>query len=183
MAAPQWQCDLGSALMKRNEMTLQALADREAIREVIYRYCRAIDREDADLGRSVFHEDATADYGEIYRGSGRGFYDFSFGATKGLNCRTHHQVGNVIISLNGDRASSEAYVRSVFRLFTGDRIMQSQAWARYIDQWSCRDGVWAIDNRLAITDFDEAMREVSTHDSASVGRRGRDDPSYAGMGY
>jgi hypothetical protein len=171
----------GEDAMKRSEASLQALADREAIREALYRYCRAIDRQDAELGCSVFHEDAVADYSPIYNGSGRGFFDFSLGQMKGVNCRTHHQVGNVIIELNGDRAASEAYVRSAFRLFAGEKIMQSQAWARYVDQWSCRNGVWAIDKRLAITDFDEAMREVSTHDASSPGRRDRDDPSYTAM--
>ena len=50
---------------------LQQLADREAIRERLYRYCRSMDRVDAPLGQSIFHEDATADYGPIFKGRGR----------------------------------------------------------------------------------------------------------------
>ena len=48
---------------------MRGLLDRQAITEQIYRYCRAVDRLDIPLGHSVFHEDATADYGDsLYRG-------------------------------------------------------------------------------------------------------------------
>jgi hypothetical protein len=43
---------------------IQALLDKEAIREGLYRYCRSVDRLDAALGHGVFHEDSYADYGE-----------------------------------------------------------------------------------------------------------------------
>ena len=43
--------------------TLQSLADRQAITEMIYRYCRSVDRLDIPLGHSIWHEDAIADYG------------------------------------------------------------------------------------------------------------------------
>jgi hypothetical protein len=56
---------------------LQALLDRQAITEQIYLYCRAVDRLDIPLGHSVFHDDATANYGEsLYQGDGRGVIYF-----------------------------------------------------------------------------------------------------------
>jgi hypothetical protein len=167
--------------MKREQASLAALADREAIREMIYRYCRALDRSDVVLGYSVFHEDSEADYGPIYSGSGRGFIDFSLGSTKGLNCSTHHQVSNITIQLDGDRASSEAYVLSTFRMLMGEQQMQSQSWARYIDQWSCRAGEWRISKRLAITDFDTSMAEVKANPPSPIGQRNREDPSFAAL--
>ena len=59
-----------------NEEEVRALADKEAIREALYRYCRSVDRLDAPLGHSVFHEDSYADYGaDVYQGPGRGCID------------------------------------------------------------------------------------------------------------
>ena len=40
---------------------LRELSDKQAITEVIYRYCRGLDRMDADLVRAVWHPGGTAD--------------------------------------------------------------------------------------------------------------------------
>src|ERR1700729_1100250 len=78
---------------------LQAMLDRQAITEQIYRYCRAVDRLDIPLGHSVFHEDATANYGEsLYQGDGRGVIDFIC-ASHLLPISHSHQVCNSIIGL------------------------------------------------------------------------------------
>src|SRR5437764_1133255 len=89
---------------------LQTLADRQAITELIYRYCRAVDRLDKPLGYSIWHEGGLADYGEsVYQGDGRGVIDFI--CAQHLHTLHHsHQVSNILIDLNGDRAGSEAYV-------------------------------------------------------------------------
>ena len=45
------------------ERQIAELIEKEAIREQIYTYCRALDRIDNELGYSVFAEDAKVDYG------------------------------------------------------------------------------------------------------------------------
>lgn len=40
------------------ETRLRLLEDRQAIHEVILRYCRGVDRSDPDLILSAFHDDA-----------------------------------------------------------------------------------------------------------------------------
>jgi SnoaL-like domain len=157
--------------------TLQNLADRQAITDLLYRYCRSMDRIDAELGYSIWHEDATADYEGYYTGSGRGFVDAA--------CATHrrmlahsHQISNIIIELDGDRAGSETYVTGTLRLMKREQLRQLTVWGRYIDQWSRRDGRWGIDRRLQITDFDE-IRDVTPASKQERTRRDRSDPSYA----
>ena len=54
---------------------MQKLIEKEAIRDQIYTYCRALDRIDNELGYTVFSKDAQVDYGDTYRGTGRGFID------------------------------------------------------------------------------------------------------------
>lgn len=161
--------------------TLQALADRQAITDQIYRYCRAMDRIDAELGYSVWHEDGTADYGaEVFQGSGRGFIDFV--CAQHRKTLTHvHQVTNILITLDGERAGSEAYVVSDLRAGGGDQVKHITTWGRYIDTWSKRDGRWAIDARFAVRDFAE-MRDVTPAPLPDRGARDRTDPSYAVLG-
>jgi hypothetical protein len=43
--------------------TAETLLDREAIREAMARYCRGVDRLDADLIKSAYHPDAFDDHG------------------------------------------------------------------------------------------------------------------------
>ncbi|BBZ39063.1 nuclear transport factor 2 family protein [Mycobacterium conspicuum] len=156
---------------------LRAMLDKQAITEQINRYCRAVDRLDIPLGHSVFHEDATADYGEaLYQGDGRGVIDFIC-ASHLLTLNHSHQVCNSIITLDGDRAGSETYFHSATRLAQDDKVMQIRVWGRYLDEWSRREGQWRIDKRLTLFDFDE-VREV-TEMTQRPATRDRTDPSYA----
>jgi hypothetical protein len=153
-------------------------ADRLAIMEQLYRYCRSVDRLDVPLGHRVFHADATADFGS-YVGTGRGWIDFI--------CERHreflhhsHQVTNVVMELAGDRAGSESYVTATLRSDEDGRIMQRQFWARYIDTWSKREGLWAIDARECVIDFDQ-VSEVTPIAANARARRDHGDPSYAAL--
>jgi len=158
---------------------LRELADRQAITELIYRYCRSVDRLDVALGHSIWHEDAFADYGEtVYQGEGRGVIDHI--------CAQHrhtlyhsHQVSNILIDLDGDRAGSESYVTAALRIRGGgEQLKQITVWGRYIDRWSRRKGRWGLDKRISVRDFDE-VRDVTPLVDHDVGRRDRSDPSYA----
>jgi hypothetical protein len=156
---------------------LRATADRQAITDVIYRYCRAVDRIDPELGYSIWNEDAIADYGSIYQGSGRGVIDLICAQHQHLLCHSH-QVSNILIELDGDAASSEAYVTANLRMQAGEQLKQISIWARYVDQWSRRNGRWGIDRRVVIRDFDE-IRDATAMGQVSEGQRDRTDPSYA----
>jgi hypothetical protein len=128
-------------------------------------------------GHSVFHADATADYGDpLYHGDGRGVID-SICASHLLTLSHSHQVCNSIIALDGDRAGSETYFHSATRLMQDDKVMQIRVWGRYLDEWSRRNRLWRIDKRLTLFDFDE-VREVTEMVSRDA-IRDRTDPSYA----
>ena len=157
---------------------VRAAADRHEITDLIHRYCRSVDRLDVPLGRSIWHEDAIADYGEaVYRGDGRGVIDHI--CAQHLHALHHsHQVSNILIELDGDRAGSESYVTASLRIRRGDKLEQITVWGRYVDRWSRRNGRWGLDERIAIRDFDE-IREVVAMADHDTGRRDRSDPSYA----
>jgi len=87
--------------------------DREEIASLLIRYARAIDTKDWDLLRTCFTDDATSDYGDI--GSWRGVGDlvmFMTDAHAGMG-PTQHLLSNFQIEVNGDQASSLAYVHAV----------------------------------------------------------------------
>jgi hypothetical protein len=153
-----------------------AVADRQAIAELIYRYCRSVDRLDVPLGHSIWHDDGVADYGSIYQGPGKGVIDLICAQHRQtLHCS--HQVTNMIIELNGDRAGSESYVTANLRVAHADQLRQITVWGRYVDSWSRRNGRWGLDKRIGIRDFDE-IRDVTAMASHDVGKRDRTDPSY-----
>lgn len=155
---------------------LQTALDRQAITDQIYRYCRAMDRIDHELGYSIWHEDGTADYGEaVFVGTGRGFVDHVCAQHAQMLVHSH-QVSNVIIELDGDRAASEAYVTARLRMERGGKLLQMEVCSRYLDRWSRRDGRWAIDHRQTVMDMDE-IREVTPMKTLEV-RRDRTDSSY-----
>lgn len=160
---------------------VQELADKQAIRDVLYTYCRAVDRIDRPLGYSVFHEDATADYGPRFpKDSARAVIDRICNDHSGLLSHSH-QVTNIFITLDGNRAGSEACMNGTLRMERDGRVMHMSVWARYIDQWEMREGRWAISHRQVIFDHDE-IREVTPMGQPQLGRRDRDDPSYAVLG-
>jgi hypothetical protein len=152
--------------------------DRDAIVRQVYAYCRAMDRMDVELGYAVWHEGGEADYGpSIFQGTGRGFVDY---VTKGHATLTahSHQVTNVLLTLEGDRATSESYVTAALRSETEQGLMQTTVRGRYLDRWSFRHGRWAIDKRVYVHDFDD-VRAVTPSGLPSSARRDRSDPSYA----
>lgn len=153
------------------------VADRQAITDKLYRYCRSVDRLDAACGHSVFHEDSYADFSPTYKGIGRGWIDFICEGHKAF-LHHSHQVTNVIIEIDGDRAGSESYVTAKLQSRDGDKIIQRDICARYVDTWSKRGGEWAIDRRDCIVDFD-AVFEVTAGNADSRARRDTSDPSYA----
>jgi len=157
--------------------TLIQLADHQAITDQIYRYCRAMDRIDQELGYSIWHDDGTADYGHNFQGTGRAFIDHVCAQHRQLLMHSH-QVSNILIELDGDRAGSESYVTATLRMRREEKLLQMTVISRYLDRWSRRGGTWAIDHRIAVMDMDE-IREVipmKEHERAS---RDRTDVSYS----
>jgi len=157
---------------------LQSLLDKQAIHEALYKYCRSVDRLDVALGHSVFHEDSYADYGaEVYQGPGQGCIDAIIKTHDHLTGHSH-QISNILIALNGDRAGSEAYMTGTMRMLRDGKEFQIFVRARYLDAWEKRDGRWAITHRQLAYDHDE-VREVTSMRGTANATRDASDPSYA----
>jgi hypothetical protein len=159
---------------------LSELLAKQAITEVIHRYCRGIDRMDRELTRSCWHVGGTADYGaHIHQGTGDSFVEWVWPVHEQGFSAHSHQITNVLIEVDpgGERAVSEAYVTVTLRTRDGDDIVDR---GRYLDRWERRDGRWAIAHRRHVSDVGSVYRPVADAGGGapSAARRGRDDPSY-----
>jgi hypothetical protein len=165
-------------------MDQSAFADliaKQEITETIYKYCRAMDRMDNELGRSVFHPDAIADYGEVFQGTGHGFVEFVYDIHATLLVH-QHLIGNILIRVEGDRAFSESYVTVTVRSKPpGKPLFETRSCGRYVDSWEKRDDRWAISHRTYLHEMDE-MTPVQASQYRRCGRRDRGDPSYSALG-
>ena len=161
--------------------TPDTMADKQAIRDLIFTYCRAVDRIDVPLGHSIWHDDGEADYGAgFYQGPGKGVIDAICKSHESLTSHSH-QVTNILIELHGQRAGSEAYVTGTMRMEREGRVMQMCVWARYLDTWEKRGGSWGLLKRMVVYDHDE-IRPVTPMGQEIRSTRDASDPSYAVLG-
>uniref|UniRef100_A0AAU3GR73 Nuclear transport factor 2 family protein n=1 Tax=Streptomyces sp. NBC_01401 TaxID=2903854 RepID=A0AAU3GR73_9ACTN len=163
---------------------LRQLVAKQAITEVLHRYCRGLDRMDRAVADTVWHADGTADYGPDYRGSASGFLDFVWAYHAQLEQHSH-LVSNALIDVDdaSGTAVSESYVSVWLRTHPADgRVTDLFHRGRYMDTWSRRDDVRGIDHRTFVADL---YREV-THTASALGtpsgRRDVTDPSYQAFG-
>lgn len=160
------------------------LADRLAIQDVLCRYARGIDRCDEALLRSVWWPGATADYGSGTVDAG----DWSGQVVTALATmrRTQHFLGNMLIEIDGDRATAETYCRAYHEVDGDGRPAEMEVGGRYLDRLEKRDGEWRIADRRYVHDWNRNTRSTAAWDGpmygtlTRVGARAPHDPSYTG---
>jgi ketosteroid isomerase-like protein len=151
---------------------VQELLDKQALAEVVMRYCRGVDRADEELILSCFHPDAVDEHG-AYRGGPRGFARWIVERMRTW-CFVQHRVSNLLFDVRGDMAYGETYSAMEGQLANGTRI---SGLGRYIDRFERRGGEWRISHRQVVTEWVTPAAGVSVSDFAE-GRRDRGDPSY-----
>jgi SnoaL-like protein len=141
-----------------DQYTPEALAARAEIADRMYLYCHCVDRRRWELLEQVFHEEATWWVSSIGSdGPWRPAMESSRELFAVALDQTHHFVGSILISLDGDRAASEALITAYHRvradapvggMFGGTgSAYDLVAGGRYLDQWERRDGSWRIARR------------------------------------
>jgi SnoaL-like protein len=161
-----------------------------AIEQVLVRYCRGVDRMDADLTLSCWHEDATLDYSPAFLGSPKEFVEWLW-PIHGRMLGHVHALSNVTVSLYDETtAGSESYVNAYLRLREADgTVVDSVGRSRYVDEWERRAGDWRMTSRRLVLEFRNNHPIVpydrAAHAPANVSgltehpsRRDRSDISY-----
>jgi ketosteroid isomerase-like protein len=168
-----------------NAAEIAELLDKQAIAEGLYRYCRAMDRQDKSLVRRVFHDDVLAEYapGHAIR-SVEELITWMWEQHRPFHCHSH-QVSNILIEVSGDTAGSESYVHTkLTRRKSAERLDLYTIMGRYIDRWERRNGSWKIAHRRFLGDIMD-LREIDDLLPAGSSFAVRDledaskDPSYS----
>ena len=160
---------------------LQELLDKQAITERLFDYARGVDRIDHDLICSAFHPDARLDYGGMFTGTREAFADFIGLVHPAMETHSHH-VSNIRITLDGERAGSEAYVLVLLRARGHDgTVNETVNSGRYIDEWRRSGGEWRIAHRTYLHDMDRTQ-PAGTSGFPTTGTRDTSDSSYAALG-
>lgn len=152
-----------------DEAALQALIDREALRDLATRYARAIDRRDQQLLRSVYHEDAIDDHGVVFCDKAALFVAQQPGIMERFAI-TAHYLCNQHYRIDGTRADGEIYFIAYHR--TGapknEHVIVS---GRYLDNYEQRAGEWKIAHRRLVWDSFITL-PVSPDDAAQLAALG-----------
>lgn len=162
---------------------IQTLLDRAEIEDVLYRYCRGVDRIQLDVLASVFHPDAIIDYGAVKR-TAEEFVAYVGEKHPGVPFASHMVTNKLIEFVGPERAFVESWCLAIERQpppnegdeFEIDRVFR----VRYGDIFDKRDAAWRISKRMTVIDHvmsvvvDPALQPPAS--GRLEGRRNGDDP-------
>lgn len=154
-------CLVPSRSSRRSNSLSLAVARQEVV-DIVGAYCERIDSYDIDGVVALFSEDCVADYGPSATGpiEGRDALRTRLLDTQAAFRRTHHQLGQVRVHVNGDRATSMAYTTATHQRWDGT---WSTAYLQYHDQLARRGGVWQIVHRRLLVAAVQGASEEGRH--------------------
>jgi hypothetical protein len=165
--------------------SLETLLARAAIHDALMRYCWGIDRGDLALVLSAFHDGARDNHSGVEESA---VERFTRTVVQAAAMRTSHNLGNILIQVDGDKAGAQSYFTAWHQFAIDGQTWDWVIAGRYVDKFECRAGKWAIVHRTVVYDFErwDAAREKPNGHSATTfldavvrGERGRGDYSFA----
>jgi hypothetical protein len=155
------------------ELTLDEMLERQKIIDCFHRYTRGVDRLDAELVLSAFHEDAIDHHG-AFVGSPQEFIDWLW-PRHADRITTQHYVTNHSFDFDGDTAHVETYYFVAVRRATGPIEFFC---GRYADRFERRAGEWKILRRVLVTEWAAKADALPVGADEDIGRRDRTDITY-----
>jgi hypothetical protein len=161
---------------------LQRVLDHIAVRDVVLKYARAIDRMDWELLRSCYHPDAIDDHGP-FRGTVDEMIPWLEAHSPDFQSSTHY-IMNQLVELDGDVAWVESYCMATHRTVPTEanpEVTDLVVNVRYLDRMERRDGQWRIGARRLAWEggrFDPIGASDQTDPQGERGRRDRTDHAY-----
>jgi hypothetical protein len=130
---------------------LEALLDRDKIRDAIARLARGEDRRDAALIGGSYWPDSKTDYG-VFAGSFEEYLAWVVPGSPAIPV-TQHVLGQSVIDLEGETALVETHVISYHRIDTGTEHRDTCIGGRYLDRMEKRGREWRIAHRMMLYDW------------------------------
>jgi len=158
--------------MTTDQYTAQRIADRFAIQDLMYRWCRAVDRLDKQGMLDIFWPGAIDSHGP-YIGPAEGLVEWILVRHRPIGTSSHF-IGNMLIEFaSDDVALVETYVRTIQQYppeakqqlaqltggASGDpkSAMDMFTSSRYLDRMERRNGEWRIAHRDLIQDWKQIV--------------------------
>lgn len=164
-----------------SEPDLAEIAARQCLRRLVDSYSRACDRRDFALLRSLYHDDAVEEHGDMFTGSPDAYVAWVRDALAAWSA-TAHYVTNALFEVAGDYAEGEIYKLNYHR--TLDDAEEIVTGSRSLDRYARRHGEWRFLGRCVTLDW--ARRRPASRDAyenfaaaSPHGRPGPEDLSYA----
>ncbi len=162
----------------------ELLEAKDAIRDCLFRYCRGIDRADADMLRSAYWPDAVDDH-VLYNGNAYDFIDWCVPLLAQVE-HSQHMLGNMLIEVRGDEARAETYYHAYERRRRASgEPYEMYVGGRYLDRLTRREGGWRIQHRIVMWDWFRHFKDSADLDKGVFGRgpvrmgaKGAADPSH-----
>jgi SnoaL-like domain len=154
---------------------LGAIAAKEAIRELVLLYSRAINRKDFDLLESLYTADATDSHGRTFYPTVQAFVS-RLREVVPAQRNSSLFVCNHLIDVSGNTGEGEVYAHSHhFMPEDGGVWIEHQMRVRYIDKYRRESGRWLFASRTLVIDH-HALRPTPPPEREP--RQSADDPSY-----
>lgn len=159
---------------------VETLLAKQAIHEVVLRYCRGIDRVDRELVRGCYWPEATDEHGS-FLGTRDEYVTWVFDRMLPRYQMTMHFLGNVLIEVRGGVAKCETYGIALHRAVdvrADGRPRPEhdfQTGFRYVDDFACRDGEWRVARRICTFEWTMRTEPGAWFDAPPEHRRGGRD--------
>lgn len=155
-----------SKIMRTRDFASE-LADREAIRDCLYRFSRGVDRLDTELISSCLWPECRDDHGIYFKAnSAQEMVEKIVTIISNLEFAKHY-IANIMIRIEGDQAYVESYTIGMSRGTDekGTRY-ESRSSGRYIDRLERRNDEWRFIERVLIMDWTGRLPATDTGEGA-----------------
>lgn len=163
------------------EKAIDALLDKQAIREALEAFSRGMDRFDRAAYMAAFWEDGMMAAGPFV-GSPTDCWDWAVPMHEERQILTHHVLLQSNIDLDGDTAHAETYYQFVARNRDESIVV---AGGRYIDRFERRNNEWRIALRTNLIEWASMppaipppFADVPDIANNGLSARSTEDPSY-----
>jgi SnoaL-like protein len=138
------------------EPDVQELAAHESLRRLVSTYARAVDRRDFALLRSLYHDDAFEEHGDMFSGGPDAYVAFVERALSNYEATAHYAV-TMNFEIDGDRAEGEVYKINYHRTAPPD-AHEVITGSRSLDRFRRDRGEWRFLGRSITLDWSTKRR-------------------------
>lgn len=135
---------------------LDTLIAKDAIRDLVLLYSRAVDRKDVALLRDLYTDDATDSHGDSFDGPAPAYCDFIAQSLPYMPYSGHHVCNHLIaVDAGAGTGNGEVYAVAWHVIPDGQGgLMEDLMTVRYIDNYRrCADGKWRFAKRVVTYDM------------------------------